>query len=145
EKEPFSQRTLRKAVAAAIDPAILGQTLDRTAVPLPSFLPPGVWGRRGGSPLPGGGRAPVEALTQESRRSKEVKPPLLVAAETVPLNRPKLAETIQLLLDSDDLPLNIQVEQEATARSLLQAGAYDMALAEATVAGGDPHLLLYPL
>ena len=36
-------------------------------------------------------------------------------------------------------------EPEATARSLMQAGAFDMALAEATVAGGDPHLLLYPL
>jgi len=145
EKEPFSQRTLRKAVAAAIDPAILGQALERAAVPLQSFLPPGVWGRREGSPILGGSRATVKALIKESRRSKDTKPTLLVKAETAPLNLPKLAETIQLLLDADELPLNIQVEQEATARSLLQAGAYDMALTEATVAGGDPHLLLYPL
>ena len=145
EKEPFSQRTLRKAVAAAIDPAILGQTLDRAAVPLQSFLPPGMWGRREGSPILGGSRTTVKALVKESRWPKESKPTFLVPAEMAPLNLPKLAETIQLLLSSDVLPLNIQVEPEGTMRSLLQAGAFDMALTEATVAGGDPHLLLYPL
>jgi peptide/nickel transport system substrate-binding protein len=145
EKEPFSQRTLRRAVAAAIDPAILGQTLDRAAVPLQSFLPPGVWGRREGSPILGGSRTTVKALVKESRWPKETKPTFLVRAETSPLSLPKVAETIQLLLGADDLPLNIQVEPEGTMRSLLQAGAFDVALAEATVAGGDPHLLLYPL
>jgi len=145
EKEPFSRRTLRQAVAAAIDPAVLGQALDRAAVPLQSFLPPGVWGRREGSPILGGSRTTVKALIKESRWPKETKPTLLVPAETTPLNLPKLAETIQILLGSDELPLNIQAEPEATVRSLLQAGAYDMALTEATVAGGDPHLLLYPL
>jgi peptide/nickel transport system substrate-binding protein len=145
EKEPFSRRTLRQAVAAALDPAILGQTLERAAMPLQSFLPPGVWGRREGSPILGGSRATVKALIKESRWPKETKPTLLVPAETTPLNLPKVAETIQLLLGSDDLPLNIQVEPEGTMRALLQSGAFDMALAEATVAGGDPHLLLYPL
>jgi peptide/nickel transport system substrate-binding protein len=145
EKEPFAQRTLRQAVAAAIDPATLGQILDRAAVPLQSFLPPGVWARREGSPILGGGRTTVKALIKESRWPKGAKPTLLVPADTKPLNSPKLAEMIQLLLGSDDLPLNIRAEPEGTARSLLQAGAYDMALTEATVAGGDPHLLLYPL
>jgi peptide/nickel transport system substrate-binding protein len=145
EKEPFSRRTLRQAVAAALDPAILGQTLERAAVPLQSFLPPGVWGRREGSPILGGSRTTVKALIKESRWPKDTKPTLLVPATTTPLNLPKLAETIQLLLGSDDLLLNVQPEPEATARSLMQAGAFDMALAEATVAGGDPHLLLYPL
>jgi peptide/nickel transport system substrate-binding protein len=145
EKEPFSRRALRLAVAASLDPAILGQVLNRTAVPLQSFLPAGIWGRREGSPILGGSRTAVKALLKDSRWPKETKPTLLVPAETTPLNLPKLAETIQLLLGSDDLPLNIQVEPEATMRPLLQSGAFDLALTEATVAGGDPHLLLYPL
>jgi peptide/nickel transport system substrate-binding protein len=145
EKEPFSRRTLRQAVATAIDPAILGQALGRVAVPLQSFLPPGVWGRREGSPILGGSRTAVKALIKESRWPKDSKPTLLVLAESAPLNLPKLAETIQLLLGSDELPLNVQAEPEATMRSLLQAGAFDLALTEAIVAGGDPHLLLYPL
>src|SRR5438093_5679161 len=145
EKEPFSRKTLRQAVAAALDPAILGVALDRAAVPLQSFLPPGVWARREGSPILGGSRTTVKTLIRESGWPKDTKPTLLVPAETTPLNLPKLAETIQLLLGSDELTLNVQVEPEATVRTLLQTGAYDVAIAEATVAGGDPHLLLYPL
>ena len=145
EKEPFSRKTLRQAVAAALDPAILGLALERAAVPLQSFLPSGVWARREGSPVLGAGRTTVRALIRESRWPKETKPTLLVPAATAPLNLPKLAETIQLLLGADELSLNVQVEPEPTVRTLLQAGAYDIALAEATVAGGDPHLLLYPL
>ena len=145
EKEPFSRKALRHAVAAALDPAILGMTLERAAVPLQSFLPTGVWARREGSPILGGSRTTVRALIRESKWPKDTRPTLLVPAETTPLNLPKLAETIQLLLGSDDLALNVQAEPEPTVRTLLQAGAYDLALAEATVAGGDPHLLLYPL
>jgi len=145
EKEPFSRKTLRQAVATAIDPAILGVTLGRVAVPLQSFLPPGVWARREGSPILGGSRSTVRALIRESGRPKDTKPTLLVPAETTPLNMPKLAEALHLLLASDDLMLTVRAEPEAAVRTLLQAGAYDVALAEATVAGGDPHLLLYPL
>src|SRR5437667_319297 len=128
-----------------VDASVGRLALEAAAVPLQSFLPPGVWGRREGSPILGGSRNTVKALIKESKWPKETKPTLLVPAETAPLNLLKLAETIQLLLGSDDLPLNIQAEPEATARSLMQAGAFDMALTEATVAGGDPHLLLYPL
>ena len=65
----------------------------------------------------------MKALIKESRWPKETKPTLLVPAETTPLNLRKVAETIQLLLGSDDLPLNIQVEPEGTMRALLQSGA----------------------
>jgi ABC-type transport system substrate-binding protein len=120
-------------------------TLDKAAVPLQSFLPPGVWARREGSPILGGSRSTVKALLTEGRWSKEARPSLLVSSETAPLNLPKLAEAIQILLGADDLFLNVQPEPEPTVRTLLQAGAFDFALTEATVVGGDPHLLLYPL
>jgi peptide/nickel transport system substrate-binding protein len=145
EKEPFTRKSLRKAIAAALDPAVLTVTLDKAAVPLQSFLPPGVWARREGSPILGGSRSTVKALLNEGRWSKEARPSLLVASETAPLNLPKLAEAIQILLGADDLFLNVQPEPEPTVRTLLQSGAFDFALTEATVVGGDPHLLLYPL
>ena len=44
EKEPFARKKIRHAVAAALDPAVVGVALDPAAVPLQSFLPPGVWG-----------------------------------------------------------------------------------------------------
>src|SRR5213594_3252893 len=145
EKEPFSRKPLRQAVAAALDPAVLGVTLDRAAVPLQSFLPPGVWARREGSPILGGSRATARTLARENGWPRESKITLLVPTQTAPLNLPKLAEAIQLLLGSDSMPLSVQAEPEPAVRTLLQAGAYDMALAEATVVGGDPHLLLFPL
>src|SRR3989475_112134 len=43
EKVPFSRKKLRQAVAAALDPVVIGVALEGAAVPLPSFLPPGVW------------------------------------------------------------------------------------------------------
>src|SRR5207247_1568874 len=65
EKEPLSRKKVRQAIAVALDPAALGVALERTAVPLQSFLPPGVWGRREGSSLLGGGRQTVKALLAE--------------------------------------------------------------------------------
>src|SRR5437867_348030 len=62
EKEPFTRKPLRQAVAAALDPAVLAVTLGRAAVPLQSFLPPGVWARREGGPVLGGTRAQVRSL-----------------------------------------------------------------------------------
>src|SRR5256712_2129418 len=50
EKVPFSRKKLRQAVAAALDPVVIGVALDGAAGPLQSFLPPGVLARRGGSP-----------------------------------------------------------------------------------------------
>src|SRR3989441_3610877 len=73
EKEPFSRKTLRQAVAAGLDPAILGLSLERAALPLQSFLPTGVWARREGSPILGGGRPTMRALARESRWPQEAR------------------------------------------------------------------------
>ncbi|MBI4627452.1 MAG: hypothetical protein HY729_01975 [Candidatus Rokubacteria bacterium] len=145
EKEPFSRKRVRQAVAAALDPAVLGVALGRAGVPLQSFLPPGVWARREGSPVLGGSRETVKALLADGGWPKEAKPTLLVPAEDKPVNRPQLAEAIQIQLGSDGMALTVQVEPEPTVRTLLQAGAFDVALVEAAVTGGDPHLFLFPL
>jgi peptide/nickel transport system substrate-binding protein len=62
EKEPFSRKKIRHAVAAALDPAVIGVALDNVAVPLPSFLPAGVWARREGSPVLGGTRSAIKSM-----------------------------------------------------------------------------------
>jgi peptide/nickel transport system substrate-binding protein len=145
EKEPLSRAKVRQAVAAALDPAVLGVVLERAAVPLQSFLPPGVWGRREGSPVLGGTRDVVKRLLAQGGWPKEFKPTIVIGAETAPVNLPKLGEAIQLLLGSDGIAVVLQVEPGAAVRTVLQAGAYDMVVMEATVGGGDPHLFLFPL
>jgi len=145
EKEPFSRKKVRHAVAAALDPAVIGVALDDTAVPLQSFLPPGVWARREGSPLLGGTRAQVRSLLADGGWPKGHKATLLVTDETAPLNVPKLAATLEASLTAADIPVQVKTASANAVRAALQAGDHEMALVEASVAGGDPHLFLFPL
>lgn len=145
EKEPFSRKKLRQAVAAALDPAVIGVSLERVGVPLQSFLPTGIWGRREGSPILGGTGEMVRALLTEGGWPRGFKPTLLVPSETDGLNLPKLGEALGLMLGAADVPIQLRVEPADTARTARQAGEHDITLVESDVPGGDPHLLLFPL
>jgi peptide/nickel transport system substrate-binding protein len=146
EKEPFSRKGIRQAVATALDPSVLGLALERNAVPLQSFLPFGVWARREGSPILGGARDQVKKLLSEGAWPPGYKPSLVIASDGGGgVNMAKLAETIALTLGAADIPLAVRAEGSVTARAALQKGDYDIALNEAMVIGGDPHLFLFPL
>jgi peptide/nickel transport system substrate-binding protein len=145
EKEPFAKRKIRQAVAAAVDPAALGVALGPAAVPLQSFLPPGVWARREGSPILTGNRDAVRKLLAEGGWPRGFKPTLLVQTDSRTPSLQPAAETLALNLAAADIPVRLRLEPPSATRAVLQAGEYDMALAEAAVAGGDPHLFLFPL
>src|SRR2546422_935151 len=145
EKVPFSRKKVRQAVAAALDPVVIGVALEGAAVPLQSFLPPGVWARREGSPVLGGSRRAVKTLLAEGGWSEAFTPTLLVPSEVSPLNLPKVAEAIQVALGAQNIQLALRTEPLDAARAILQKGDHDLALLEAPVTAGDPHLLLFPL
>ena len=145
EKEPFSRRKVRQAVAAALDPVAIGVALERAAVPLQSFLPPGVWARREGSPVLGGSRRAVRTLLTEGGWSAAHKPTLLVPSAESPVNVPKVAEAIQVALGAQSIQLALRTERFDAAYAMLQRGEHDVALLEAPVIAGDPHLFLFPL
>src|SRR5919109_371074 len=145
EKEPFSRKKIRHAVAAALDPAVIGVALESAAVPMQSFLPPGVWGRREGSPLLGGTRAQVRSLLADGGWPKGHRSTMLVPDETAPLNFPRLAATLEAALGAADIPIQVRTGSLEAVRAALQAGDHDMAVVEASVLGGDPHLFLFPL
>jgi len=93
EKEPFTRRPLRQAVAAALDPAVLAVALDRAAVPLQSFLPPGVWARREGWPVIGGrfmgiaeGAPPGVGDGRVDRADRRLPRPVVAVFVTASLN-----------------------------------------------------------
>jgi peptide/nickel transport system substrate-binding protein len=144
EKQPFSRKKIRQAVAAALDPAVIGVALDNGAVPLPSFLPNGVWARREGSPVLGGTRTAVRALLADGW-PKGHKATMLATDEAGPVNIPRLAATLQTALGAADIPVQVRIEPAERVRAALQAGDHEMALVETTVVGGDPHLFLFPL
>src|SRR5439155_85108 len=145
EKVPFSRKKVRQAVAAALDPVVIGVALEGAAVPLQSFLPPGVWARREGSPILGGSRRAVKTLLAEGGWSDAFTPTLLVPSEASPVNLPKVAEAIQVALGAQNIQLALRTEPLDAAQAILQKGDHDLALLEAPVTAGDPHLLLFPL
>jgi ABC-type transport system substrate-binding protein len=145
EKEPFSRKRIRQAVATALDPSVLGVVLDRVAVPLQSFLPFGVWARREGSPILGGSREHVKKLLAEGGWPVGYQPTLVVVGDGAGLNVAKLGETVAVTLGAADIPVNVRSDTAAGAKAALQKGDYDIVLTEAAVTGGDPHLFLFPL
>jgi peptide/nickel transport system substrate-binding protein len=145
EKEPFSRKKIRHAVAAAIDSAVLGVALDPAAVPLQSFLPAGVWARREGSPVLGGTREQVRSLLADGSWPKGYKPTMVVPEDKGPLDVGRLAATLETALGAADIPIQVRAEPADRVRAALQAGEHELALVEGTVLGGDPHLFLFPL
>jgi peptide/nickel transport system substrate-binding protein len=145
EKEPFARKKARQALAAAIDPAGIGAALGRAAVPLQSFLPPGVWARREGSPLLGGSREAVLKMLGEAGWPQGFSPVLVAPSEPGPIDPSKLGEVLQAMLEAVKISVRLRVETGSTAQNAQAAGEHDLALAEARVVGGDPHLFLYPL
>lgn len=145
EKEPFSKKKVRQAVAAALDPAAIGLVCGRAAVPLQSFLPPGVWARREGAPVLGGTRDAVKRLLADGGWPSGFSATLLVPDEPTPLNLASLGETIQQALGSAGMPIQVRIEPTSAVAAARQTGQHDLVLAERLVAGGDPHLLLFPL
>lgn len=145
EKEPFSRKANRQAVAAAIDPAILGVVLGRAAVPLQSFLPTGTWARREGSPVLGGTRQQAVALLRAGGWPEGFSPTLLAATGGGSLDLAPVAEAVRRMLEAVEVPVRIRLEPEPAAGAARAAGEHDVALLEGRVLAGDPHLFLYPL
>jgi peptide/nickel transport system substrate-binding protein len=145
EKEPFLRPPIRQALAAAVDPAALGAALGREAVPLPSFLPPGVWARREGWSVLGGTRQTVATLLAEGGWPADYTPTVLVPNEPGPVDLPGVAAAVKAMLGAVDIPVELRLESAAAVRAAREAGEHNTVLAEAAVLGGDPHLFLYPL
>src|SRR2546428_11924724 len=104
EKVPFSRRKVRQALAAALDPVVIGVALERAAVPLQSFLPPGMWARREGSPVLGGSRRAGKKLLPQGGRAEGLRPTLLLPAEAAPGDLAQVAQAIPAALPAPGIP-----------------------------------------
>jgi peptide/nickel transport system substrate-binding protein len=145
EKRPFSSKKVRQALASALDPTVIGQSLERHAIPLQSFLPPGIWGRREGSPLMEANRNAGRAVLAEGLWSKDFTATLLVSDTATGVSGSRVAESIAVTLGAAGLPIRVRSEPPDRVRALTQSGDYDLALVEVSLHGGDPHHFLYPL
>ena len=87
----------------------------------------------------------MRSLLADGGWPKGHKPTMLTTGETAPVNIPRLAATLEAALGSADIPIQVRIEPAERFSAALQAGDHEMALVEATVFGGDPHLFLFPL
>jgi peptide/nickel transport system substrate-binding protein len=145
EREPFGRKKIRHAVAAVLDPSAIGASLERAALPLLSFLPLGVWGRRDLPPILGGNREAARALLAEGGWPRGLTPTLLVPELSGGVSAVRLGASLASGFGAVKVPIVTRIEPVERVRALTQAGDYDLAVVEAVVAGGDPHFLLYPL
>jgi peptide/nickel transport system substrate-binding protein len=145
EKTPFSRKKVRQAVAAALDPSLLAPALGDLAVPLQSFLPLGVWGHSPGPPLMAANPEAANRLLVESGFAQGITSTLLIGEKSGGIDLGRVAEAVRLALEPARIALAIRIEPADVVRRMTQSGEHEMALADAWVDGGDPHLFLYPL
>jgi peptide/nickel transport system substrate-binding protein len=145
EKEPFNRVKARQAVAAALEPAQIAPAVGTVGVPLLSFLPLGVWGRRDASPIMEGSAASAKRLLADAGYPSGFSASLLVTDAAKRLDQQRLGEAIRASLATAGITVPIQAEPPETVLQLARNGQHQMALLEARVEAGDPHFLLYPL
>ena len=145
EKEPFSRKKVRQAVAAALDPPVIGVALGSRRRAAPLVLARRASGRAAKARrCSGARRQTVTALLTEGGWPQG-QATLVAPGEPAGVNLPKLAETLRLMLRASDIGIQLRVETADAARAIAQSGDHDLVLGEAVVTGGDPHFLLYPL
>jgi len=145
ERDPWSRKKVRQAVAAALDPALVGSAVEPAAVPLLTFLPPGVWGAAGGAPAGSARPEVARRLLAEAGLGRGIAPSLLVALVGTGIEAGRVTEALRSALAAAGITVTVQPEPAEVALRMAQHGEHQMVLAEARVEGGDPHLLLYPL
>jgi len=145
EKEPFKLVKARRAVAAALDPALIAPAVTPIGVPLLSFLPLGVWGRRDGPPVLEASAANARRLLADAGLARGTSISLLIGDDGQRGDQTRVAEAIRASLAPAGITVPIQTESPEVALRIARNAQHQMALIEARVEAGDPHFLLYPL
>lgn len=149
ERDPLREKKVRQAVAAALDPARISSAVGREAVPLQSLLPPGVAGRREGSPIMLGSPDKARRLLEESGLTGRPAVTVLVTPPDAggggPIDHGRLAEAVRASLEAGGFAVQLRSERRDTALAVARGGDHDAIIVDAPVAGGDPHSLLHPL
>ena len=144
EKEPFRRKKVRQAIAAALAPAAITTSLEPLAAALGLFLPRGVWAWTETPPFALGDAAAARRLLGEAGVGQGFTASLVADAGAGP-EIARAAETIREALGAASITVSVRAEATDAALAAMQSGAHDLALAEARVEAGDPHLFLYPL
>lgn len=139
----LAKKPLRRVVALALDPALVGPALGRWARPWASYLPPGAWAVRDALP-PAHDPASARRLLAEARMTQAAVS-LLAADMPGGLDLLRLAEAIRLSLAVAGLRVEVrQLAGDAYVQAL-RDGEGELALLESALEVDDPHFAFRPL
>jgi peptide/nickel transport system substrate-binding protein len=139
----FLHKPVRQAIALALDPALIGPALGRSARASSSYLPPGAWGARPRPPSP---HDPIRArrLLTEARVTG-TSLTLLAPDPSGELESGRLVEAIRLSLAVAGITVQVRQEAGDAYLAALRQGAGELALHEVALRLDDPHFGLSPL
>jgi peptide/nickel transport system substrate-binding protein len=137
------RKAVRQAIAASLDPALVGPALGRMARPYAGYLPPQAWAVRPPTPIR---HDPIRArrLLAESG-SAGAALTLLTPEPRDELEPARLAEALRLSLAVAGLTLKVRSEPPAVYEPALRSGEGELAFAEVALPLDDPHFFLRPL
>lgn len=143
ERGLTSRKTLRQAVASALDPGLVRPALGGWAGPAAGWLPPGAWAAREGG-------VPAFDPARARRLLAQVAPldPTLTLLASEQASGPEgasLAEAIRTSLGLAGFRVQVRLEAPDVAALAARQGTADLVLHEATLDVNDPDALLRPL
>jgi ABC-type transport system substrate-binding protein len=134
-----SRKTVRQAVALALDPGLIRPALGRWAAPYGGWLPPGAWAARDAG-------APLFDLARARRLLAQVAPidPTLILLASDQVSGPEAAsitEAVRLSLGAAGFRVRVRLEPPDAAESAARQGAAELTLHEETLEVNDPDVL----
>ena len=133
-----SRKTVRQAVALALDPGLLRPALGQWAVPHAAWLPPGAWAVRDAGALP-------FDPTRARRLLAQVAPtdPTLTLLASDQVSGPEAAaigDAIRVSLGAAGFRVRVRLEPPDAAETAARQGAAELTLHEETLAVNDPDI-----
>ena len=135
-----SRKTVRQAVALALDPALLRPALGQWAVPHTAWLPPGAWAVRDAGPL-------LFDPARARRLLAQVAPidPTMTLLASDQVSGPEaagIADAIRVSLGAPGFRVRVRLEAPDAAEAAARQGNAELTLHEETLDVNDPDLFL---
>ena len=135
-----SRKTVRQAVALALDPGLLRPALGQWAVPHAAWLPPGAWAVRDAGPL-------LFDAARARRLLAQVAPidPTMTLLASDQVSGPEaaaIADAIRVSLGAPGFRVRVRLEPPDAAEAAARQGNAELTLHEETLDVNDPDLFL---
>ena len=135
-----SRKTVRQAVALALDPGLIRPALGRWAAPHEGWLPPGAWAARDAGPPPFDPARARRLLAQVAPIDPTLT--LLASDQVSGPEAASIADAVRLSLGAAGFPVQVRLEPPDAAEHAARQGAAELTLHEETLEVNDPDVFL---